>query len=340
MNFLKEITLIQEAVLSAIERAQSQENLESIRLEFLSRKGKLAQLTDQFASLPLEEKKVIGPVLSTCKKLCQEAFEKKKEAIERELKKTAHNDGFDPSLDYIPMLHARIHPLTRIQEEVVSIFNSMGYELVDGPEIETEFYNFEALNIAADHPARDMWDTLWVDIPGMLLRTHTSSVQVRTMLTRTPPFAIVAAGRCYRHEATDASHDIQFMQMEGMLIAEKVSLSNLLATVEKFLHIFFGKKLLTRIRPSYFPFVEPGIEIDIECPFCTQGCSTCKESRWIETCGAGLVHPRVLSACSIDPEKYSGFAFGFGLTRLAMIKYRISDIRLLHAHHDAFLRQF
>ncbi len=218
---------------------------------------------------------------------------------------------------------------------------SMGFEIADGPEIETEYINFEALNIPADHPARDMQDTFWLDVPGMLLRTHTSSVQIHTMHKRTTPIAAVSLGRCYRNEATDATHDYVFMQCEGIFIDKNVSMAHLLGTMKAWLQAFFENKTIDiRIRPSFFPFVEPGVEVDCTCPFCTNGCSICKKTGWIELGGAGLIHPHVLKAGNIDPEIYSGFAFGFGLTRLVMLMYGIRDIRLLHEGSLEFLKQF
>ena len=186
-----------------------------------------------------------------------------------------------------------------------------------------------------------MWDTLWLDIPSLLLRTHTSPVQIHSLEKKGPPLAVVAPGRCFRHEATDASHDFMFSQVEGLLVDEHISMSNLLATMKEFMQTLFEKKKLAmRVRPSYFPFVEPGIEMDIECPFCNHGCSVCKYSEWIEMGGAGLVHPNVLDFCGINTKQYSGFAFGFGTTRLAMLKYDIHDIRLLHSNNIEFLKQF
>ena len=217
----------------------------------------------------------------------------------------------------------------------------MGYEILDGPEVETDFYNFQALNIPADHPARDMQDTFWLTLPGFLMRTHTSSVEIHTMVNRKPPLAIVVPGRAYRNEATDASHDFMFMQLEGLFVDKNVSLAHLFATVQTFLQNLFEKKDLTiKVRPSYYPFVEPGVDIIMSCPFCPQGCSVCKRTRWIEIAGAGLTHPAVLEACKINPNEYSGFAFGFGLTRLVMLKYGITDIRLLHSNKIEFLKQF
>jgi len=212
---------------------------------------------------------------------------------------------------------------------------------VDGPEVETSHYNFEALNIPADHPARDMQDTFWLTLPGRLLRTQTSNVEIRTMEQQKPPFAIVSPGRVYRNEATDASHDFMFTQLECLVVDKHVSLSNLLGTVQLFLQRVFGREdLKIRARPGYFPFVEPGVEIDASCLFCTHGCSICKKTTWIELLGSGLTHPNVLRACNLDPEEYTGFAFGMGIERLAMLKYGITDIRLFHSGSLAFLKQF
>ena len=243
---------------------------------------------------------------------------------------------------YAPnQLRGSLHPYTTTIAEIEDIFITMGFEIVDGPELETDFYNFEALNIPKDHPARDMHDTFWLPKPHHLLRTHTSSVQIRSLKSRKPPLAIVAPGRCFRHEATDASHDYLFLQCEGLIVSETISLANLFAVTKTFLQrLFKTEKLTIRQRPGYFPFVEPGVEIDMSCPFCTDGCSTCKKTGWIEICGTGLVHPHVLTACGIDPERYTGCAFGFGLTRLVMLKYGIRDIRLLHEGRIEFLEQF
>jgi phenylalanyl-tRNA synthetase alpha chain len=339
----QEILNIQQALLKALSEAKTVEALEAIRLSFLARKGIIADLMDRLKTLSIEEKRTLGPLLNELKTTAHQHYEGKKELLEKELY-TAHQakkQSFDVTA-YLPnTLRGSLHPLTQLKQEVEDIFITMGYQVATGPEVETEYYNFEALNIPADHPARDMWDTFWLTDPSLLLRTHTSSVQVHAMESKKGPLAIVVPGRCYRHEATDASHDFLFMQTEGLFIDRTVSLANLIATMKIFLQgLFENKNLDIRVRPSYFPFVEPGIEIDMECSFCTAGCSTCKHSRWIELGGAGLVHPHVLKSCGINPEEFSGFAFGFGLTRLAMLKYGINDIRLLHSNSIGFLEQF
>ncbi len=342
-SFQKEIVRIHEEFLSALERASSQEAVEEVRIAFLGRKGVITSLMDNLKELTIEDKRIIGPALNLLKQQLQELYTAKEKKLSETLLAQEKNKkkSFDVTA-YIPRLpKGNLHPITKLLTHINRCAISMGFEIVDGPEVETDYYNFEALNIPPNHPARDMWDTFWLDVPSLLLRTHTSSVQAHVMQERKPPLAIIVPGRCYRHEATDASHDFLFMQLEGLVIGNNISMSNLLATVKTLMQAIFEKKeLAIRVRPSYFPFVEPGIEIDVECPFCTSGCSTCKQIRWIEICGAGLVHPHVLNNSGIDSQQYSGFAFGFGLTRLAMLSYGIDDIRFLHSGAINFLDQF
>lgn len=344
MNKLSEhIITFRNAFSSALAAASSLENLEQVRVTFLGRKSQLTDLMEQLKELSLEEKKEFGPLLNTIKQECTQQFEEKKQALEAAQRSAQENqERFFDVTAYLPNYQkGTLHPLTHIQEELTTIFISMGFAIADGPEVETEHYNFDALNIPSGHPARDMWDTLWLDVPGLLLRTHTSPVQIRTLEKYKAPLAIACPGRCYRHEATDASHDFSFMQLEALVVDEHSSLSHLLAVIKQFMQALFGTKHTDiRVRPSYFPFVEPGLEVDVQCPFCTQGCAVCKHSRWIEMGGAGLVHPHVLQAAAIDSTRYSAFAFGFGLTRLAMLKYGIHDIRLLHTSNITILKQF
>ena len=226
-------------------------------------------------------------------------------------------------------------------QRIEEILTGMGVELADGPEVETPHYNFEALNIPEDHPARDLHDTFWLQQAPFLLRTHTSSVQIHALETRKPPIAIFSLGRVFRHEATDATHEYQFMQCEGLLVDKNISIADLLGTFQTLAQALFGKnKIEMRIRPSYFPFVEPGLEIDITCPFCTSGCTICKKTRWLELGGAGLIHPNVLKTCSIDSDEYQVFAWGFGIDLLTMLIYGIPDVRLLRSNKLYFLKQF
>lgn len=339
MNLLEKIEIYKKNFIQKLNLIKNEEELEQFRIKYLGRNGLLGKLFDELKDLSLEEKKNLGPKLNNLKQETHTLFEEKKQQINQIEK--SKEIFFDVTITKPFTNHGNLHPYTKVIERIEDIFISMGFEILDGPEVETEFHNFDALNIPADHPARQIHDTFWLTIPNLLMRTHTSTVQIHAMTKRKPPIAIVAPGRCYRNEATDASHDFMFMQVEGLLIDKNVSLSNLFATVKSFLQAIFEKKDLSiRIRPGYFPFVEPGVEIDATCPFCKSGCSVCKKTGWVEICGAGLVHPNVLKSCGIDSIEYNGFAFGFGLTRLVMLKYDITDIRLLHSNRIDFLKQF
>lgn len=328
---------------AALAQAKTSDELEHIRVQFLGRNGEVTALMAELKTMSNDDRRRFGPEFNHFKEAAQEALTDKLAAIATEQQKAldARRAQFDVT-GYMPgMTQGSLHPITHLIEQIENTLLSMGFEIIDGPEVETEEVNFEALNIPPHHPARDMQDTFWLTLPRMLLRTHTSTAQIRGMRARQAPLAVASTGRAFRNEATDASHDFIFMQCEGLLIDKKISMANLFATTKTFLQsLFKTDKINIRIRPSFFPFVEPGIEIDMSCPFCTDGCSTCKHSHWIEICGAGLVHPNVLRAGNINPDEYSGFAFGFGLTRLAMMYYGISDIRLLHSGRIDFLSQF
>ena len=235
-----------------------------------------------------------------------------------------------------------LHPLTQVVREIIDSFVAMGFEVADGPEVETEHYNFDALNVPQDHPARDMQDTFWVaGVPQTVLRTHTSAVQIHYMEKHEPPFKIVVPGKVYRYEATDATHETQFHQIEGMVVGEGISLAHLKHTLAEFFKRLYGNSAKVRMRPSYFPFVEPGVEIDVSCMKCEgDGCNVCKQTGFIEVMGAGMVHPNVLHAGGINPEKYQGFAFGVGVDRLVMLKYGIDDVRLLYSGDLRLVNQF
>lgn len=340
----QQIIIFSQEFHNALAECHSVEQLEQLRIHYLGRKGALTVLNDLLKSLSVEEKRIIGPKLQALKEDTHTFFEKKKNLLivtdfNKQQKKYVH---FDVTASQSSSYEVHKHIYTQVIQELEDCFISMGFDSVDGPELETDYYNFEAMNIAADHPARDAHDTFWVNIPGMLLRTHTSSVQAHQMKGRSLPLAVFAPGRCYRNEATDASHDFMFTQAEGLYISTNVSMANLLGTAQLFLQkIFNTQNISMRIRPGYFPFVEPGVEIDASCPFCLQkGCALCKKTGWIELLGAGLIHPNVLKSCNIDPEKHSGFAFGFGIERIIMIKHGITDIRLFHSNNIEFLRQF
>lgn len=258
-------------------------------------------------------------------------------------------------------LEGHLHPLTTTLREIASIFSSLGFEVVEGSEIESEYYNFDALNVPKDHPSRDMQDTFWLKpspedgshdrskggglglkgVPETVLRTHTSAVQVHYMEQHKPPFSIMVPGRVFRHEATDATHEVQFYQVEGLVVGKDISLAHLKGTLELFFKKFFGEKSAIRFRPSFFPFVEPGVEIDVSCFKCAgKGCNLCKQTRWIEVMGAGMVHPNVLKNAGIDSREWQGFAFGMGVDRLVMLKYGIDDVRLLYTGDLRLVNQF
>jgi phenylalanyl-tRNA synthetase alpha chain len=327
----------------ALKSIKSVQKLDDLRVQYLGKKGSISGLMKEIKNLSTDEKRDFVPKLNELKQGAEAAIVEAKEQLiaSQAQAAIAKQQHFDVTAYKTNEQKGSRHPYSQFVEEVEDIFLSMGYEILEGPELETEFNNFTGLNIPEDHPARDMYDTFWTNLPGYLMRTHTSPVQVRSMQKRELPIAAVVPGRVFRHEATDASHETMFMQCEGFYIDKNVNLSNLFATAQFFLKALFKKdELDIRIRPGFFPFVEPGIEIDMRCQFCTDGCSVCKKTTWMEVFPGGLIHPNVLKACGIDPTVYSGFAFGFGLSRLAMLKYNINDIRLFHSGKVKFLEQF
>jgi phenylalanyl-tRNA synthetase alpha chain len=342
-NLTSKIQSLKSEFDAEIKQIKSLRALEDFRIKFIGKKSLITDLLGQIKNFSVEEKKEFGPLINQFKIEAEQGIEQTKSQIifNQAQAENLKRQSFDVTAYQPNARRATLHPLTQLIAEIEDILLSMGYEIVDGPEVETEEYNFEALNVPADHPARDMQDTFWLDIPKMLLRTQTSTMQIHAMRSKSVPIAIASPGRVFRQEATDASHDYVFMQCEGMLIGENINISHLFATVQTFLKALFKKDSLDiRIRPGFFPFVEPGFEIDMRCPFCKNGCSVCKKSTWIEIFPGGMIHPNVLKFSGIDPEKYSGFAFGFGLTRLAMLKYNIDDIRLFYSGNSKFLNQF
>jgi phenylalanyl-tRNA synthetase alpha chain len=292
--------------------------------------------------LPPESRRVAGAFGNSAKRFFQ-LFDEGLSSTARRAKALLENaaDDFDPTLPAPRPVRGSLHPVTLVVRELEAIFASMGYAILDGPEVELDYYNFEALNIPKDHPAREMHDTFWCDREQkLLMRTHTSPVQIRALEKMRPPFRAIVPGRCFRNETTDASHEHTFHQMEGLVVGEGITVGHLIGTMKTFLREVFRKELDVRLRPGYFPFVEPGFELDVRCPFCTSGCSVCKRSTWIELCPCGMVHPAVLRYGGLDAEKYTGFAFGLGLSRLVMLRYGIDDIRHLMGADLRFLEQF
>ena len=333
---------LRRATLAAFASAISLEQLEESRVGALGRKGTLAQISRDFGKLAPEERARVGKLLNSVKQDLESEYEDKKRRFEQaELSERLANEWIDVTLPAPGVRPGSLHPITQLQNEIEDLFTSLGFAVLYGPEVETEEHNFDALNIPPAHPARDMQDTFWLS-DGNLLRTHTSPVQVRGMRTLGPPLRMIAPGRTFRNEEVDASHEHTFYQLEGMMVDREVSVANLIYFMKTLLgSIFHRADLPVRLRPGYFPFVEPGFELDIRCLICDGiGCSVCKQSGWVELLPCGLVHPSVLRMSGIDPEEWSGFAFGLGLTRLAMMRYEIDDIRLLQSGDLRFLTQF
>ena len=323
------------------------EELETWRVRYLGRKSSLIQILRSLAALPLEERRVAGARANELRKALEASLAQKKATLEQRSALSLQRQSLDVTLPGERVLLGRLHPTTQILDEICDIFRDMGFQVVEGPEVEWEYYNFEALNMPADHPARDMFATLWMDCETeagdrpMLLRTHTSPVQIRVMEKSRPPIRIIAPGRVYRYEATDATHEWMFYQVEGLAVDRNITLADLKGTLFEFARRLFGKERKCRFRCDYFPFVEPGVEVAIDCFVCGgAGCRLCGHSGWIEIIGAGMVHPEVLRRVDIDPEVYSGFAFGMGVERIPILRYGIDDIRLFYSNDIRFLRQF
>ena len=335
---------IQAALEKALENVRDREVLESVRTEFLGRKGSLAELMKGMAALSAEEKREIGKVANEAKREMETLFEKhvavfeqqeRVERVEREwidvtqpvMKKTAKGS---------------LHPVTQVQQDLEDLFTSMGFLIADGPELESDYFNFTTLNIPPTHPARDMHDTFYLEgSDGVVMRTHTSPVQIRAMRKYGTPLRMIAPGRCFRNEATDVRHEHTFHQLEGMVIDKGITLGDMKGVLEVVAQHLYGPETKIRFRPKFYPFVEPGVNGEVTCFLCKgEGCRLCKKSGWLEVFGAGMVHPKVLKEGGIDPNDYSGFAFGFGFTRLVMLKYGIDDIRHLESGDLRFLKQF
>ncbi len=328
---------VQQLIASAraeIEGADSLKKIEDIRIAYLGRAGSVTAVLRSLKHLPEDQKRIVGPAANQARLSIEEALAAK----ETQVRSTAS------VLDYSTLAKAQasghLHPLTQVQEKMTRIFRDLNFSVLEGPELETEYYNFDALNIAPNHPARDMWDTFWIKQPEaitdpkrkLLLRTHTSPMQVRFMETHTPPFQIVIPGRVFRYEATDATHEVNFYQLEGLMVGKRITLANFKYVVEAFFQKFFGSGIEFRYRPSYFPFVEPGVEVDIKVPG--------KGNGWLEVLGAGMVHDAVFEAAGYNPGEWQGFAFGMGVDRLLMIKHEIPDVRMLYSGDLRVVKQF
>lgn len=326
-----------KAFLNSLDEVKSKESLEELRVKYLARKGMLNDLFKKLGGLNPDERREAGQQLNQLKQTIEKNLEKKKSAFADSQKIL---DFFDYSMPGIPQFTGSHHPLTNVLRQIKSCFTAMGFEVVQGPDIETEYYNFEALNIPKGHPAREMQDTLYVT-DDVVLRTHTSPVQVRTMEKQTPPIRVISPGRCYRKDTPDATHSPFFHQVEGLCVDEGITFADLKGVILNFAKRMFGSDMKIRFRPSFFPFTEPSAEYDFTCIMCGgKGCRICKNTGWIEISGAGMVNPAVFKYVDYDPEKYTGFAFGMGIERIAMLMYEVSDIRLFFENDVRFLQQF
>jgi len=332
---------------SELQKITSLDELELWRVRYLGRKSKLINILRSLGDVPIDERRTLGARANQIKTSLESLCAERKAQIQDSSHQVLERAKIDVTLPGEPFQLGRLHPTTRTIKEICDIFVSMGFQIVEGPEVEWEYYNFEALNMPAEHPARDGFATLWVDYQTetgarpMLMRTHTSPVQIRTMEKIKPPVRVVAPGRVYRYEATDATHEWMFSQVEGFAVDRNITMADLKGTLFEFARRLFGQDRKCRFRCDYFPFVEPGVEIAIDCFMCGgKGCRLCGNTGWIEILGAGMIHPEVLRGCGIDPDEYSGFAFGMGVERIPILRYGIDDIRLFYANDLRFLKQF
>ena len=322
--------------------------LEAWRVHYLGKKSELIKILRSLATLPLEERKTVGANANEVKAKLENSLEQKKQSLqEAQLAVSSKEKHIDITLPGRPLSIGRLHPITQTLHEICDIFISMGFQVIEGPDVEWDYYNFEALNIPKEHPARDTMSTSWVNFQAndddwrMLLRTHTTSVSARVAETMKPPIRVIEPGKVYRYEASDATHVPMFHQIDGLAVDEGITMADLKGTLYEFARRFFGKERKVRFRCDYFPFVEPGVEMAIECQVCNgSGCRLCGNTGWIEILGAGMTHPKVLERGGIDPERYGSFAFGIGIERLPMLRYCIDDIRLFYGSDLRFLRQF
>lgn len=337
----EKLEAIRLAAEAAANEALDEKQIEEIRVKYLGKKGELTSLLKQMGGLSPEERPKMGQLVNDAKAKVESLIAERRARLKEkatELKLKA--ETIDITLPEKEVNRGGLHPLSIVTNDLIDIFQSMGFDVLDGPEVETDFYNFECLNVPADHPARDMQDTFYL-ADKILLRTQTSAAQIRTMENRKPPIRIICPGRVFRADEVDATHSPVFHQLEGLVVDKGVTMCDLMGVLEQFAHEIYGKDVKVRFRPSFFPFTEPSVEVDVSCTECGgEGCRVCKGEGWIEILGAGMVHPNVLRSCGIDPDVYSGFAFGIGIDRITTTRYKISDIRLLFENDKRFLEQF
>ena len=337
----EKINEILERTLEELKSANDFQSLDAVRVRVLGKKGELTGILRGMGQVAADMRPKIGQWVNEAREKLEEAIgEAQKKIAERELEKRLENEKVDVTMPVEGRSAGSLHPMSIVLEQLLDIFTGMGFEAVEGPEVELDHYNFELMNIPKNHPARDAQDTFYID-DNVVLRTHTSPVQARIMTTRKPPIRIVSFGRVYRADEADATHSPVFHQLEGLVIDENISMGDLKGTLDTFARRLYGEGVTTRFRPSFFPFTEPSAEVDLTCAACRgKGCRICKDTGWIEVLGSGMVNPKVLEMCGIDSGKYSGFAFGMGVERLSNLKYNVPDMRYLYENDVRFLRQF
>jgi len=343
---LERLKELHKQAIDELGRVDGPDELELWRVRHLGKKSNLIQVLRSLSTLRIEERRELGAQANEIKRTLEVSLSEKEKLLQEALLASSfESSGLDISLPGRPISTGRLHVTTQTLVEICGIFKNMGFQVIEGPDVEWDYYNFEALNMSQGHPARDMFATFWIDAGGgekaRLLRTHTSPMQIRLMEKKRPPIRAIVPGRTYRYEATDATHESMFYQIEGLAVDENITLADLKGTLLAFCHCLFGEERKVRFRCDYFPFVEPGVEVAIECLACGGvGCRVCSFSGWLEILGAGMVHPDVLRRVDIDPEFYSGFAFGLGVERIPMLRYGIDDIRLFYRNDLRFLKQF
>ncbi|MBQ7037906.1 MAG: phenylalanine--tRNA ligase subunit alpha [Clostridia bacterium] len=337
----EKLEALREKALGELATLETPKELEEFRVRLLGKKGEVTELLRGMGALPAEDRPKMGQLINQLRGELETALSEREQSVTALLKeKRLKEETLDVTLPGTKTKEGGLHPLNIVLNDLIDIFQSMGFDVVDGPEVETEHYCFEALNVPKDHPARDMQDTFYL-AENLLLRTQTSAAQARTMEQRKPPIRIICPGRVFRADEVDATHSPVFHQVEGLVVDKGITLCDLKGVLEQFAHEIYGPETEVKFRPSFFPFTEPSVEVDVTCSECGgKGCRVCKGTGWIEILGAGMVHPRVLAGCGIDPEEYTGFAFGIGLDRLTTTRYKISDIRLLFENDQRFLEQF
>ena len=338
---MKDIEKLEKEALSELSKINSVEQLKELQKAYLGSSGKIAAIFKSLSEIPQQKRAEVGKRANELKNSLEEKIKKKKKSLEEKQDKE-EIDSFDSTLPGIRPDVGHKHPITIARQELTGIFKSMGFSVIQGPDMESGWYNFDALNFPEDHPARDMQDTLFVKgQKEKVMRTHTSPVQIRHMEENEPPIKVVVPGRVYRNETTDATHEINFYQLEGLMIDTDISVANFKSIITQFIDSYFKGDVDVRLRPSYFPFTEPSFEVDMSCTVCSgEGCSVCSQTGWVEVLGAGMVHPNVLKNGGLNPEKWQGFAFGMGIDRLVMIKHGIDDVRHFYGGDFRFLKQF